>query len=100
MLANLLVMGWFGWFRPVEAGQLVFGLAVVTLGLAPAAAVVLLIWPLIRWGRGLMKIARILVLLGLAILMVRPYSTAFSNELGAALQSPPPVTADSGGGHC
>src|SRR5919202_292045 len=32
-LANLLVMGFVGWWRPVEPGYTIFGLAVVALGL-------------------------------------------------------------------
>jgi hypothetical protein len=99
--ANLLVMGFDGWWRPINAGQLVWGLSLAALATVPALAIVLMLWPLLTRGRLRVRLIELGVLGLLAWPMLWLYIYGMSDEISLALQPPVPVAAASsmcGGG--
>jgi hypothetical protein len=99
--ANLLVMGFDGFWRPINAGQLAWGLSLVALATVPALAIVLMLWPLLTRGRVWVRVLEVAVLGLLAWPMLWLYAYGMSDEISLALQQPVPVAVASstcGGG--
>jgi hypothetical protein len=98
--ANLLLMGFYGWWVPISAGQLAWGLSLVALAAAPALVVLLMLWPLVTRGRIWVRVLEIAVLGLLAWPTLWLYAHGIPSEVSTALQQPVPVAAAScsGGG--
>jgi hypothetical protein len=94
--ANLLVMGFDGWWMPIKAGQLAWGVSLVALATVPAVAIVLMLWPLLTRGRVWVRVLEVAALGLLAWPMLWLYTYGISDEVSLALQQAAPVAAASG----
>ena len=93
--ANLLVLGFFGWLRPVNPGQLAWGLTILALASAPAAAIVLLLWPLLSLGRLRSRLVHIVLVAAIGAPLSLYAASGLAEDLSTALQAPLPVVATS-----
>ena len=95
--ANLLSMAFFYW-SPVSPGQVAWASVLVLLGIAPAAATVLLFWALVSRGPGPGRVADVLVLGLIALPLALGYAYVIRADVSAALTPPPPPVAAASGG--
>ena len=93
--ANLLVLGFFGWLRPVNPGQLGWGLTILALASAPAAAVILLLWPLLTMGPVRSRVVHIVLVAAIGVPLTLYAGSGLAEDLSTALQAPLPVAAAS-----
>ena len=90
-LANLPVIAFFGWWDPVQPGQLVWGWIVVAFAGLPLLALLLAAVQLIAGGsRGHLAGALLTLLVG-ALLLPYLIGHGWTLDLGYAYQSPPTV---------
>jgi hypothetical protein len=95
--ANLLVLGFFGWLRPVNPGQLAWGLTILALATAPAAAIILLLWPLLTMGSVRSRLVHIFLVAALGVPLTLYAGSGLAEDLSNALQAPLPIVATSCG---
>jgi hypothetical protein len=99
--ANLLTMGFFGWWTPVNPGQLAWAAIVVLLTAPPALAVALLVVQLLSRDSLRERLIEVVLLGALAIPLGWLYVAGMAYDVSAGLQQPPaPVVASSSGGGC
>jgi hypothetical protein len=87
--ANLLAMGFYGWWVPISAGQEAWGILLLSLAAAPAVAIALLVRPLASRGGRSARIIKVVVLALLAAPMLWFYASGTANEASLAFASPP-----------
>ena len=89
ILTNLLAMVPYA-ITSVQAGQMLWGVALVLLAATPAAATLLLLPGLWSgaWSSGLVRAAILVFILVLAVRIVPPYFVAVSTDLGHAAAPP------------
>lgn len=99
--ANLLTMGFFGWWTPVYPGQLAWAAVIVLLTAPPALAVALLVVQLLSRDGLRVRPIQFVWLAALAIPLGWLYVAGMAYDVSAGLQQPPaPVVASSSGGGC
>src|ERR1700730_2758853 len=98
--SNLLVMGFFGWWNPVNKGQLAWATALLILAAAPAIAAALGLWPLLTRGRLWVRAIELVILGLIALPLVQLFIAGITVDIQTALAVPPPQVASSGGGGC
>jgi hypothetical protein len=99
--ANLLTMGFFGWWTPVYPGQLAWAAVVVMLAATPALAVALLVAPLLSRDRLRVRLIELALLGALALPVAWLFVSGMAFDVSAGLQQPPaPVVAWGSGSTC
>jgi hypothetical protein len=98
--SNLLAMGFFGWWNPVNKGQLVWATTLLILAAAPAIAAALALWPLLTRGRLWVRAIETLILGLIALPLVQLFIGGMTVDIQTGLAAPPPQVASSGGSGC
>lgn len=84
VLSNLLVLGFYGFMSPVFPGQLLWGLLIVGVGAAPAAAVAILGWSVVTRGPLWARAAELVILTLIAVPFVWIYGVGVTSDLQSA----------------
>jgi hypothetical protein len=93
IVCNLAMMGFYGLDNPVGPGELSWAAVVVFFAAAPAVAGALALWPVsTRWRLWVRAVEFVIIAL-IALPVAWLYGYGVTNDIRAALTSPPPPAA-------
>jgi len=100
MVANLLLMVFFGWGKILEPGHVTLGIVIVAMAGAAAVSILLLLWPLVSQGSLRARSLKVVLLVALTFVIAPYYTAGLAWDLNPATQSAPLVAAQASGPKC